>query len=403
MAHHDPDTITEPAGAHSAPSEGDDAASRSSSGAPGSVSPRRRSRAEVPGFLLDGAAWAWRFVVVAAAFYIALQLAVVLRVVLIPIFVAIVLAAVLSPVVEWLSGRLPRLLATWLAILGAAAILGTIGFALAQPVTSATDDFLDQTDEVVADVEDWLQNGPLGLTESQVDDLSNRVSDQADGLASGLLDEPASTARLAAEVLGGIFLAVAAMFFALKDGPAMWRWVLDHIRPVRRTAVDEAGRAAVGTLQGWVRGVAITGVVDGALIGAAMLVLGVPSAITIAVITFFAAFFPIVGATVAGALAVAIAYTSEGPVVALILALVVLAVQQIEGDVILPVVMRHQVRLHPLVILVALGAGAAVAGLVGALLAVPLTAATVAAISAVRPEDAAEHGIIVPGNDTPVG
>jgi predicted PurR-regulated permease PerM len=203
-------------------------------------------------------------------------------------------------------------------------------------------------------------------------------------LASGLLDEPASTVRLAAELIGGVFLVLATLFFALKDGPEMWRWVLGRIRPVRRTSVDAAGRAAVATLQGWVRGVAITGVVDGALIGVAMAVLGVPSALAIAVVTFFAAFFPIVGATVAGALAVAIAYTSEGPLIAVILAVVVLAVQQIEGDVLLPVVMRHQVRLHPIVVLVVLGAGAALAGLIGAVLSVPVTAATVAAVAAVR-------------------
>ncbi len=361
-------------------------------------SARRGSRSEVPNFLRDGAAWAWRFVVVAAAVYIALRVAVVLRVVLIPIFVAVVLAAVLAPVVERLSRRIPRLLATWAALLCSLVGLSVVAVALAQPISSATGDLVGQTDEITADIEEWLQRGPLDLSESQVDDLSNRFSERADGLVSGLLDEPASTARVAAEVLGGVFLALATLFFALKDGPDMWRWVLDHIRPVRRASVDSAGRAAVETLQGWIRGVAITGVVDGALIGVAMAVLGVPSALPIAVITFFAAFFPIVGATVAGALAVAIAYTSEGPLIAVILGVVVLAVQQIEGDVLLPVVMRHQVRLHPIVVLVVLGAGAAIAGLVGALLSVPITAATVAAIAAVR-ADGDRAGIIVPGDD----
>jgi predicted PurR-regulated permease PerM len=278
-------------------------------------------------------------------------------------------------------------------------VLSTIVAALAGPISSAIDDLTGRTDELVADVEDWLQRGPLDLSRSQVDDLSKRLSEWGDGLASGLLDEPASTVRLAAELIGGVFLVLATLFFALKDGPEMWRWVLDRIRPLRRTSVDAAGRAAVATLQGWMRGVAITGVVDGALIGVAMAVLGVPSALSIAVVTFFAAFFPIVGATVAGALAVAIAYTSEGPVTAVILAVVVLAVQQIEGDVLLPVVMRHQVRLHPIVVLVVLGAGAAIAGLIGALLSVPVTAATVAAIAAVRSDGAAETGIIVPGDD----
>jgi len=142
--------------------------------------------------------------------------------------------------------------------------------------------------------------------------------------------------------------------------------------------------------------VAITGVVDGTLIGGAMLVLGVPAAIPLAVLTVLASFFPIVGATVAGALAVAIALSSQGVVIAIVLAVVVLVVQQVEGDVILPLVMRRQVSLHPIVILVSLAVGGAVGGLLGALVAVPLTASVNAAVGAAAALSQPREQLVIP-------
>ncbi|NND73638.1 MAG: AI-2E family transporter [Ilumatobacter sp.] len=355
------------------------------------------SRAAVPAFLQHGAAWAWRFIVVAVALYIALRAVVVLRVVVIPIFVALLVAALLNPVVERLARRMPRLLATWITLLTVATSLGLLGWLLAAPIAAAAGDFTGEFDRVVADVESWLQTGPLSLSETQVDDLSRRIGSAGDGFVSGLIDEPGSTARLISEVVGGFFLALVVVFFCLKDGPEMWRWMLRRVKPVRRDDIDRAGRAAFGSLQGWLKGIAITGLVDAVLIGIALVVLGVPAALPLAVLTFFAAFFPIVGATLAGLLAVGIAAVSQGPTTALILAAVVLAIQQIEGDVLLPLVMRRQVQLHPVVILIALGVGAALAGIVGALVAVPVTAAVVAAISVIRANGDHSDELYVPG------
>ena len=137
-----------------------------------------------------------------------------------------------------------------------------------------------------------------------------------------------------------------------------------------------------------------------------MLIMGVPAAVPIAVLTFVASFFPIIGATLAGALAVAIALTSKGVVAAIILGLVVLAVQQIEGDVILPVVMRRQVSLHPIVILLVLAIGGALGGILGALVAVPLTASASAAIRAASglvAQDGATDGELVIPDGSSVG
>ena len=347
---------------------------------------------QVPRFLELGAAWGWRFVAVAAAGYILLWLIARLRVVVIPIVVAAMLAALLAPAVELVARALPRLAAVWITLVAAIGTLIGIGWLLQAPVVSATDDLRSQWDTAIEDVKDWAVDGPLGFDRGDVDDAFTRVADGARSFGSGLFDQPAGMARLAADILTGFFLAIVVMFFLLKDGPSMWRWLLAHLHSARRDPIDRGGRAAFRAVQGWIRGVAITGAVDALLIGIALLILGVPGALPLAVITFFAAFFPIIGATLAGALATAVALTTEGPAVALAVAVVVLVVQQVEGDVLLPVVMYRQVALHPVVVLIVLAIGGAVAGVIGAIVAVPTTAAITAAVSAAKhdPDDGEE-------------
>ena len=343
----------------------------------------------------------------AAAVVVVFWLTARLAVVIVPVAVGLVLAALVSPLVERLARRMPRLLATWTVLLLAAGSIVGVGYLLSSSIAGAVDDVVAEFETAVDDIEQWLQDGPLGLSADNVDSLSDSVADLVDRAGSGLLAEPMSTVRLAAEVVGGAFLMVVVLFFFLKDGPQMWSWLLARIRPVRRPTVDASGRAAIAALQGWIRGVAITGAVDGALIGGAMFLLGVPAALPVAVLTVVASFFPIVGATLAGALAVAIALSSEGLTTAIVLGVVVLAVQQIEGDIILPVVMRRQVSLHPIVILVSLAAGAVLGGILGALVAVPLAASVSAAIRAGaeldRPDRVADADELVIAGDGSLG
>jgi predicted PurR-regulated permease PerM len=341
------------------------------------------SSRSVPRFLDVGASWGWRFVVLAAAVTIVGWTAIQLRVVLLPMFVALIVAALLAPLVELLDRWMPRMLAAWLVLLSVGAGLAGLAALLAGPIRSATSDLNTNWASARTDIEDWFVDGPLGLGRDRVEDLSARVDEAWSRAGSGLFDSPGDAARTAAEVVGGIFLAIVLVFFLLKDGPRMWSWTVDHLAPARRPVARRAGTDAFAALQGWIRGVAITGFVDAVLIGLALLILGVPAALPLAVLTFFGAFFPIVGATVAGVLATAIALASNGPATAVIVAIVVLAVQQIEGDVLLPVIMYRQVSLHPVVVLVALAVGGAVGGIVGAIVAVPLTAAVTAAAGAV--------------------
>ncbi len=353
----------------------------------GDRTPDRRAAA-VPVFLETGARWAWRFLVVALAIGLLAWGAVRLRVVLIPVLVALLLAALLVAPVDRLATRMPRLVGTWIVLLTLIGGLTAGAYALGRPIARAFGDLGDEWGSAVSDVRDWLRTGPLGLPADRVDELFAGFEDTRSGFVDGLFDRPASTAMLVAEVVGGVLLTLVLTFFFLKDGPLLWDWVLRHVRAARREVVDDAGRAAFGSVQGWIRGVAITGVADAALIGTALVVLGVPAAVPLMVITFFGAFFPIVGATVAGLLAAGVALAAKGVGTAVVVGVVVLVVQQVEGDVLLPIVMKRQVALHPIVILVALAAGAALGGLLGALVAVPLTAAGTAAVAAVSAADA---------------
>ena len=355
------------------------------------------ARAAIPRFLDIGASWAWRFIVVLAAGAVLIWLVAQLRVVVIPMLVSVIFAALLTPLVDLLDRVTPRLLAVWITLLGAIGALVGLGYLLRSPVTTAVDDLRSQWRTALDDVKEWLVDGPAGLERDRVDGIFEDLGDAAARYASGLFDEPGNLARLATDIVTGILLAAVLTFFLLKDGRSMWGWFVDRLHPARRSTVDAAGGAAFAAIQGWIRGVAITGFVDGFLIGLALLILGVPGAVPLAVITFFAAFIPIVGATLAGALAAAVALTTEGVGTALIVAIVVLVVQQVEGDVLMPLVMYRQVALHPVVVLLALAVGAAVAGLVGAVVAVPITACVAAAVAAARRTGTAEqlhlHGV----------
>jgi predicted PurR-regulated permease PerM len=334
----------------------------------------------VPAWLDRGAGWTWRLLVIGAGVLVLLLTLSRLRLVLVPVLVALALAALASPMTERLASRLPRIAAAWITLLLLAALVAAVGWFTA---TRVGDELVNdaQWDEVREEIENWLQEGPLELSASEIDDFEDRARDT---LADGLTSFDVGRVRLAFEILGGIFLTTVLLFFFVKDGPVMWRWMTGKVRADRRDTVDDAGRAAFGALSGYMRGVAITGLVDAVAIGVALWLIGVPLVVPLAVLTFFAAFFPIVGATLAGALATVVALVVNGPGDALLVAGVTLAIQQFEGDVIMPVIMRRQISLHPAVILVALGAGGALGGIMGAFVAIPLTAMITAAAHDVR-------------------
>lgn len=309
-----------------------------------------------------------------------------LRLVVVPTLIAILVAAAVSPLVRILSSRgVPRGLAAWIALLTGLGVLGLVGWAVVAGVQGEWDELRDSAIEGLAELRDFLVSGPLPIDAQQIDQAQTAAVDALSG--SAVRTGAVEGAVVAAEVVAGMFLAVVVLFFLLKDGPKIWQFFLRPLSGDRLVRMERVGERGVDVLGGYVRGTAIVALVDAVIIGVALVILGVPLALPLALIVFLGAFIPLVGATVAGALAALVALVANGPFTALIVLGVVIAVNQIEGDVLAPIVLGRAVALHPLAILLALTAGAILAGVIGALLSVPLAAVVWSAVRAWNDDD----------------
>ncbi|MDY7104541.1 MAG: AI-2E family transporter, partial [Actinomycetota bacterium] len=297
-----------------------------------------------------------------------------LRVVIVPIVVATLVASALLPLVDRLARRIGRLAATALTFLGCALLGAAVIAVIVPPFIDQLDSLGSELDESVTRIENWAQDGPLGLDADRVDDLRSRVDDAGQAVLDASSGGLMRGVSLLVEIVAGALLAVALTFFLTKDGPAIWRWASERVAPQRRATADAAVSASIRTMRRYLAGVCLAGTVDAVLIGVGLVIIGVPLALPLAVLTFFGAFLPVVGATVSGALAAMIALVSGGPGDALLVIGLAVVVQQVEGDVIVPVVMGRQVRVHAALVLLALTAGGAVAGIVGAFVSVPILA-----------------------------
>jgi predicted PurR-regulated permease PerM len=239
-------------------------------------------------------------------------------------------------------------------------------------VRNQWDELVVAASEGFDDLLGWAQTLPFPIDEQQLDDARDGIIDfiTSAEFGTGAL----AGVSAAAEFITGALLLLVLLFFFLKDGDRIWGFFMRPFRGERLERGRRIGVTSVKVLGGYVRGTAIIALVDAVAIGIGLAILQVPLALPLAVIVFLTAFIPLVGATVAGILAALVALVANGPVVALIVVAIVIAVNQIEGDLLQPVVMAQSLKLHPLVILIALTAGTIVGGIVGAVLAVPLTA-----------------------------
>ncbi|HSH22719.1 MAG TPA: AI-2E family transporter [Acidimicrobiales bacterium] len=302
-----------------------------------------------------------------------------LRLLVLPMIVALLLATALVPPVRWLQRiGVPRLVATWLVLLaGAAALVGLV-VGLAPSVAEEFRGLGPTVEQGVRQVENWLVEGPLALSGEEIDRYTDQVVDQlrtsGARLASGLL----AGAVVISEVIAGLLLIVVLTFFFVKDGEEICAFGLRQLREEHHDLARAVARRGWAALGSYVRGTAAVAVVDAVIIGVGLVLIGVPLVAPLVLLTFFGAFLPLVGAVAAGAVAVLVALVSGGPTDALLTLGVVVLVQQVEGDVVAPLVLGRAVRLHPVVILAALTGGAVIGGLIGAFLAVPAAAVAVA-------------------------
>lgn len=326
-------------------------------------------------FVRKMAAWAWRLLVIMAALVGLLLLLWHLRVIVVPVALAVILTALLLPAVDWLDRhRLPRGGAVAVILLGSLTVFGALITFVVSQFISGLPSLVEQVTRSIDNATNWLIEGPAHLSREQIDRAGDTaikaLRDNQEKLTSGAL----STAATLTEIVTGALLMLFTLIFLLYGGRTIYAYLTQIVPSHTRERVRDAGRAGFRSLIGFVRATFLVALVDAIGIGAGLAIMGVPLALPLASLVFLGAFVPVIGAVISGLLAVVVALLAKGFVAALIVLGVVVAVQQLESHVLQPLVMGRAVSIHPLAIVLAIATGAVLAGIIGALLAVPALA-----------------------------
>ena len=321
------------------------------------------------------AAWAWRLLILLAAVIAVVWLLAKLELIIVPVALAGMLAALLLPAVDWLDRRgLPRGAAVAVMLLSSIAVLGGIlTFVVSQFVTGLPD-LTEQVTRSIDSLRDWLIDGPPQLSKEQIDHAGDAVIESMRNNQAKLTSGALSTAATVTEIVTGALLVLFTLIFFLHGGRGIWTFVTRIFPGSVRARVVDAGRAGFHSLIGYVRATFLVALVDAVGIGTGLAIMGVPLALPLASLVFLGAFIPLVGAVVSGFLAVIVALLTKGLIYALITLGLIIAVQQVEAHVLQPLVMGRAVSIHPLAVVLGIAAGGVLAGIVGALLAVPTIA-----------------------------
>ncbi|RNE63940.1 AI-2E family transporter [Cryobacterium tepidiphilum] len=304
-----------------------------------------------------------------------------LKLVVIPLLIALILAAALSPAVNWLRRRgLPAVLATWITLLAGIIILGGVITLMVLTVQNQWAALAKAAGDGLQQLQDYLVQANIPIDEQQIKQVQQSIGDfiTSTQFGTGAL----AGLSIATQLITGILLTVVILFFFLKDGGDIWAFFLRPFHGAGRERGVRIGHTSLAVLGGYVRGTAIVALADAVVIGGSLFFLQIPLALPLTVFVFLSAFIPLIGATLAGVLAALVALVTGGPLTALIVVGIVVVVNQLEGDFLQPIVMSQSLKLHPLVILVALTAGTILGGIAGAVLAVPIAAVSWAIVKA---------------------
>ncbi len=367
--------------------------------------PSNLRRAEVPYGLDLAAGWAWRLLLIAGAGYVLISLIGYFALVTVPIAVALLISALAAPFVQGVTRLgVHRGLSALLVVITGFAIVGALLTFAGQQVAAGANDLADSTVQGLQEIRDWLKDGPLHASDSQINDYIKSAQDtiSARSKDGAVISQVTEVGAALGHVVAGFFIALFSTYFFLADGERIWSWLVRIAPRVARERVDSSGRVAWLSLVQFVRATVLVALVDaiGIAIGAA--VLKVPFVLAIGVLVFLGAFVPMIGATIAGSVAILVALVDQGPVTALLMLGVVVLVQQLEGHVLQPFLLGRWVELHPLGVILAIACGVLVAGVAGALVAVPLAAAANAVVLhlaelAETPEQVVQAEVAAPG------
>lgn len=333
----------------------------------------------VPLSLRVAAAWSWRIIVVGVVLVAVGNVLALLSPVVLPLVIALLIAAPLERLVSWMHrSKIPRGLGAAIAVLLLVTVVLSLAVAIGTSVISGFDSLRQSAAEGFNTLVTWLVDGPLHVSSEQingtVDQIMNTARDNAWGLASGAWSVTGTLGALAA----GVVLALLSLYFFLRDGAQMWGFFVSLAPKRGRVSMDRAGQAGWTTLRRYTQTSVFVAFIDAVGIGAGAWILGVPLALPIAIAVFMLSFIPLFGAGISGAVAVLVALVDGGWVTAVLMLLVVLLVQQAEGNILYPWLFGKAASVHPMAILLAVSAGTLLAGLAGALIAVPILAFTVA-------------------------
>jgi predicted PurR-regulated permease PerM len=357
---------------------------------------RRENTAEynrVPGWLQTGAAWSWRLLLLAAAIYLVARVLGVLYIVVVPCVAALLLTALLQP----LTGRLrraglPALAATWVTLLIAAAVLGGLVILVANRVSADYPALVDETRHTITQIESVLAGPPLRVKSSSVQNFLNNIPGYLSKHKALVEGTVVTGGKIAAEFFGGLVLMLFVMFFLIKDGERIWAWLIGALRTDTAERVNRAGHAAWLAVVYYMRGTVAVAAIHAVVVGVVLSVMGVPLAFPLAVLVFVAAFVPLVGLLIAGALAILVTLAAKGWVAAVILLGVLIIEDQLEAHLLQPQVVGRVIRLHPLAVILALAVGGVLAGIAGAVVAVPIVAVITRAVPELRRRDPPPRG-----------
>ncbi len=334
-----------------------------------------RERYQVPIGMEIATQWAWRILVIASAVLLGVFFLRYFSEITVPIAVAVLVTALTVNGVDWLEAhRVPRLAATFLVVVTLlVAFFGMLAL-VGQQLATQADDLRTSVVDGISKIQDWAKTGPLKLSDAQIQTWIDNAKESIQSSDTSVISRVSEVGTTLTHLLAGFFIALFSTFFFLYEGSRIWSWVVALFPRAARERVNSSGHTAWASLTAFVRATVIVALTDAMGIAFGAWVLGVPLTFAIGVLVFLGAFIPIIGALLSGMVAVLVALVAQGPWTALFMLIVVIIVQQIESHVLQPFLMGRLVAVHPLAIIFAITAGVVVAGVVGALIAVPLAA-----------------------------
>ncbi|PSL03742.1 putative PurR-regulated permease PerM [Haloactinopolyspora alba] len=338
-----------------------------------------------PDWLRDEAIIAGRLLVIGLAVAAAIWLAMQIQFIAVAVMLGFAEVALLWPLARWLRRRrVPAVLAAMFCVLLFLAFFAGLVVFVITEVVNSWPSMVRAITGSVTEINEWLEQGPFGMDTQNVQDLLDDLRSRLGDVLGNITSAAATGLSVVGNFVTVILIATFFAIFALTSGDKLWNQFLQALEPRHRVPADASFRAAMKTAGNWFYASTMTGLVDGTLIGIGLLILDVPLAVPIGALTFLMAYVPLVGATLAGAVAVLVALFSGGFGTAVWALVIVIVVQQVEGNVLAPLLMSRALNFHPLIVLVLTTGAAAAFGLVGLFLAVPVTGAIASAVLAWR-------------------